>query len=336
MSAIQPCPADHPSVWKAADIGGREGLTHRLGRAHLMAIRDLGDAIRGMPVAEIKRDSFHSPALADLMAAARDVVLNGRGAVILSGLDVEGLPLEDFERIYWYLGTYLGNGVIQSGKHDLVGRVRHETDSRARGYTTDVELRPHTDYHEILSLACYQKASEGGESGLASALAVHNILLEERPDLLETLYAGYYNGIPYRFGVNDSPHSQRKVPFYSSTDGKVSVFTLSFPRDAAAQRGEAVPEKLIEADTAMREIARREDIQARFMLEPGEMVFWNNRINFHARSRFTNVPGHERLLLRLWIDVPNGRPVHPEVAAAAEMVVRYHKLGMDHRDRPAG
>ncbi|MDB5661996.1 MAG: hypothetical protein JWN59_334 [Sphingomonas bacterium] len=320
----------HPSAWRASEIGGKEGLTHRLGRDHVAAIEALLAATRDIPVCEIGRDSFRDPALDDLMAAARDAVMHGHGAIILSGLDLSGRSIEDFERIYWYLGTHLGTAVIQSGKGDLIGHVRHVSDSTARGYLSDMELGPHTDYHEILSLASFRKASRGGQSGLSSAITVHNEMRRSHPDLLRALYEGYPSGLPARYGVNEDA-SDRNVPVYSVMDGEISAFTLSFYHDAARQRGEALPPKLIEAFGALRDIASREDIQARFMLEPGEMMFWHNRINFHSRTRFENDPGVERLLLRLWIEVPDGRPVHPQVAASCEMIGRYHALGLDQR-----
>ena len=323
---------DHPSAWKASDIGGLEGLIHRLGQEHLDAFEDLLQATKGVPTFEIARDSFRNKAIDDLMAATRENIFNGRGGVVLSGLDIEGRPLEDFERIYWYLGTHLGTAAIQSAKGDLLGYVRHVTESKARGYLSDMELGPHTDYHELLSLAGVRVASKGGLSGMTSALAVHNEIFATRPDLLEVLYEGYYNGLPFRYGVNDSEYGRRKVPVFSNTDGQVSVFTLAFWQDAAYARGEKIPEKLDEAFTYLRQIASREDFQARFMLQPGQMMFWNNRVVFHSRTRFENVAGHERLLLRLWLDVPNGRPVHPDVAACSTMIDQFHRQNLDQRE----
>jgi alpha-ketoglutarate-dependent taurine dioxygenase len=337
MSAADIRPAEHASAWKAADIGHREGLLHRLGPEHLDAFRGHLAATRGRPVAESGPAAFASPVLDDLMAAVRDTLERGRGAVVLSGLDISGMPLEDFERIYWRLGSHLGRPAAQSAKGDLIGYVRHVTDSRARGYLTDMELGPHTDYHETMALACVRAASEGGLSGVSSALAVHNHLLAARPDLLEALYEGYYNGIPYRYGVADDPHSARKVPVFSRTGGQVSVFTLSFFPDAAAQRGEPVPPKFLEAMEQLREIAASDTFQVRFMLQPGEMMFWNNRVIFHSRTRFHNAAGVERLLLRLWLDpLGAGRPLHPEVAAVTEMVAKFHAQKLDQRELVTG
>lgn len=327
--------SNDPAAWTATEIGGKEGLVHRVGSEHQAAMLALLEAIREVPVDAIELDSFSSPELSSLMAAVRHRILRGEGAVVLSGFDIAGLGVDEYERVYRWLGRHLGRLVAQSGKGDLVGRVRHATDSKARGYLTNMELGPHTDYHEILSLASFRRAHTGGLSAMTSALAVHNELLATRPDLLEALYEGYYNGIPIRYGVNDNAHAERKVPAFSSADGNVSAFTLSFWGDAAYHRGEEVPAKLTEAMRFMHGVAIRDDMQVRFMLEPGEMIFWSNRTIFHSRTYFENLPGQERMLLRLWIDVDGGRPAHPEVAASAEMVEHFHTLGLDQRESAA-
>ena len=45
------------------------------------------------------------------------------------------------------------------------------------------------------------------------------------------------------------------------------------------------------------------------MLEPGEMVMFNNWTTLHARTSFVDGGPHPRHLLRLWLAVPDGRTV---------------------------
>ena len=49
-------------------------------------------------------------------------------------------------------------------------------------------------------------------------------------------------------------------------------------------------------------------------LQPGEMIIWNNFTVLHARTSFRDSAEKKRHLLRLWLDVPGGRPVIPELA----------------------
>ena len=48
--------------------------------------------------------------------------------------------------------------------------------------------RMHSDNCDLVSLMCVRAARSGGISRIVSAAAVHNALLETRPDLLEALY----------------------------------------------------------------------------------------------------------------------------------------------------
>ena len=49
------------------------------------------------------------------------------------------------------------------------------------------------------------------------------------------------------------------------------------------------------------------------MLEPGEIIFCNNFSVLHARTEFRNSAEKTRLLARLWLNTPGGRPVVPEL-----------------------
>lgn len=41
------------------------------------------------------------------------------------------------------------------------------------------------------------------------------------------------------------------------------------------------------------------------------MLILNNYTTLHSRDAFGDSPEHTRHLLRLWLDIPNGRPVVP-------------------------
>jgi hypothetical protein len=53
------------------------------------------------------------------------------------------------------------------------------------------------------------------------------------------------------------------------------------------------------------------EIQLEFVLEPGEMMLLNNFIALHARTDFKDEGERKRNLLRLWLDLPDGRKVLP-------------------------
>ncbi|MGH6988421.1 MAG: TauD/TfdA family dioxygenase [Stellaceae bacterium] len=318
---------DHPVAWTAKSISGKEGLLRRLTLEEVAALDELVAKTRHLPTTEITRAEFDHPAVNALMAEARRELLDGHGAIILAHPNLDRSRLEEYERLYWGIGTHLGHGVAQSAKGDKIGHVHKDPDNpTGRGYLGDQELRPHTDFHEIMSLASVELSATGGDSGLVSSVAIHNEILATRPDLLPALYEGYYHGINPRTGSAGAKVSAKKVPIFSYVDGQVSCYYHTiFMRFAAEALGQPFPPpELKEAMAYINELAVRPDIQARFMLEPGEILFWHNWTNFHSRTQFTDGPAQRRLLLRLWLNVENGRAVAPEIAERARLIDRDH------------
>lgn len=313
-----PGPVDDPAAWTAREVSGCEGLTLRLSADQIDAIDRLVEATRGRRPHEIARSDFSSPPVDALMATVRGQLHAGRGAVILSGIDAGRYDLDGHERLYWGLGTHVGTGVMQSPRREFIAHVQKEEGGAGRGYTTDMELRPHTDFHEILSLYSLRTAPEGGESSAVSLLAVHNSMARERPDLLAALYRGWPMDLPWRTRPVDEA-----VPFFWRAGDRTSGFNNRvFLRDRQAPMRQ--PAELREALALFDAIAQREELHAQFLLEPGDMFFWHNFLVLHARRRFHDAPDRRRLLLRLWLNVPGGRPIHPAMARLTAEIDAYH------------
>ncbi len=58
-------------------------------------------------------------------------------------------------------------------------------------------------------------------------------------------------------------------------------------------------------------LALAEALSFDMTLEPGDMQFLNNHVVYHARTAFTDGAGERehRLLYRLWLSMPNSRPL---------------------------
>ena len=318
-----------PAAWRADEIGGKTGLSRALTETELAAFEAMLKSVDGKPVLAIAPSDFSDPHLSDLARHCRHELSVGRGAVILTGLDPDRFGFDGYQRLYWYLGQLIGKPVLQSEKGDLLGFVRQEKDNPFnRGYISNFEIGFHTDYHELLSLASVQAASEGGESGLCSSLAVHNIMVDERPDLLAVLYEGWLDGL-YAFYNLQPPEDgwwEKRVPIVAEQDGVFSVHCLGthFAEYVARDRGLTVPPELDEAIRVFQAIAARPGIGARFVLQPGEMMFWQNWTVLHARTAFTNAPGHERMLMRLWMEALDGRTTPAFIRDRARLVDQIH------------
>jgi hypothetical protein len=57
-------------------------------------------------------------------------------------------------------------------------------------------------------------------------------------------------------------------------------------------------------------------MHAKFRQESGDMVFMNNWVTLHKRSAFEDWPEPERRrhILRIWLSMPNSRPLDPVFA----------------------
>ena len=158
-------------------------------------------------------------------------------------------------------------------------------------------------------------ARAGGISGYASALAIHNTILAERPALLAPLYAGFHH---HRFGEQppgEPPVTVERIPIFSETDGMPSVVYIRGYIDLALEEGHvALSELELEALDFLDEVANRPEIRLEFRLEPGEASFTNNCLLLHTRTAFEDAddPALKRHLLRLWLR-EDARPMAPGV-----------------------
>ncbi len=304
---------DHPAAWTSASVGGRAGLTRRFTPAQLAAFDRILAETRHIAPQKVTRAQFDDPAINGFLADLRRDLLEGSGTAILEGVTPERYDEEAFERIFWGVGLHLGHAVLQSDLGDRIGHVRHEPGlTKVRGYRSTRELDLHTDVQELVGLMSVEKSETGGVSQLVSALAVHNVIRRERPDLLPALYAGSPRWVYEKLHVSDYV-----VPIFCVIDGKLSC-SLFGVEDSAEKVGKTLPPALAEAVAFFRAVADRDEIGLKFVLEPGEMMLWSNFTCLHARTAFENSAARQRHLLRLWMEVPDGRPVPESFGRLAE------------------
>jgi hypothetical protein len=146
-------------------------------------------------------------------------------------------------------------------------------------------------------------------SKIASTVAIHNEMLRRRPDLLDVLYHPYPRS---RLGEEKGGgETVYMLPIFGLREGH---FTSHYSRTyiEAAQKLAHVPRltaQQIEAIDLLAEIA--EAFCYRMHFQPGDMQFLNNHVIYHARDAFADDAGAGRFrrLLRLWLAVPNSRPL---------------------------
>jgi hypothetical protein len=314
-------PIDHPSAWKVADFKTPADYTIDLTATQ---VGDIGLAMRqikaaGLGLDDLRREHFEVPSLQPVIVEIRHQIEDGRGFIVVRRLPIEDYSKDEIGVIFWGIGTYLGRGLSQSVLGDRLGHVKDfsREDPLARAYRNKQELSPHTDSCDLVGLACLRSAESGGVSRLTSALTVHNVMLEEYPEDLERLYRGY---VFHRRGEEkpgDLPHTPYRVPVYSNTEGKVSTrYVRTYVEAGEAAAGRPMGEAERAVLDHFEEVTKRPELMLEFTLQPGEIYFINNYTILHARTAFDDGDAEEdrrRHLLRLWLEVPEMRPVHPHI-----------------------
>jgi hypothetical protein len=313
-------PIRERAAWTAADLGNdpKARLTRRLEPAELAAMDDFLRRTRRRSVWDTTAQD--APGLSALATDIRAALSEGLGMIVVQGIDRSRTSKEDCERIFWAIGTFLGDATMQNPRGDRITHVKHDKSVPAgRGYRSTAELSPHTDAYAIIGLLCLDRAEKGGLSRASSALAVHNEILASRPELLEPMYRGTRYASSDARGTSVGP-TARNVPLYSNVEGKVSCF---FSRqnlaEAARQSGQPLDPAFAEAADYFQALAMEPRFMVEFMLEPGEIMFANNYSLLHARTEFEDSERHTRDLLRLWLNWEGMRPVIPELHLFAKI-----------------
>jgi len=319
-------PITTPNAWTNRTIGGKAGLTHHLTTAQLTAFDTLMRQTRHLKPQDVTRADFSHPDIVGLTAWIDQTIRDGRGVVLLAGLSRETHSEEDMERIYWGIGTHLGDAATQSMLGDRLGHVRHVADDPvARGYRSNEELTPHTDSYPMVGLMSLQRAETGGLSRIVSSMAVHNEILSTRPDLLAPLYEGYYYATA-EAQFSPEPVTGFKIPVFCCVDGIVSCcYVRDFMERAARLRGEALAPLFVAALDYFDELSQRDDIGIQFMLQPGEIMLWHNFQMLHAREAYRDSPAQSRHLLRLWLRIENDRPMADAIRQRAILYERVYQ-----------
>ncbi|MBX2884883.1 MAG: TauD/TfdA family dioxygenase [Granulosicoccus sp.] len=276
---------------------------------------------RELRAARFGKNQFPLPETEGFLSNLSTELEAGKGFLVLSGLNIDDLTQQDCETLFWGIGLYLGQSVPINADGDLVGHVRDLgldiQNPNVRNYQTTEELKLHNDTCDILGLMCLRNAKSGGDSAIASAIAIHNAILDSRPDLLRELYTPMAidrrgeKGWPEE---GDSPWFA--LPIFSYYKNLITTRYTVHEYYYEAQKFSDAPRltaKQEEALEYLRATARDPRFHFEFRLEPGDIQLLNNYCTLHARTHFEDYPEPERKrhLLRLWLSTSNSRPLHP-------------------------
>jgi hypothetical protein len=323
-----------PAAWIGPQIQHDPSWVHRFDAAQLAeidaALAHVSSSGARIPFAPA---AFPLPRVAATLQNILHEIEHGAGFKLLRGIPRERYSDADCELLYWGLGVHFGTPISQNGRGHLLGHVRDEgrtqADPNARAYQTNQRMDFHTDMlpMDVLGLFCLRTARRGGASKLTSALTLHNVLREERPDLLEALYGDFH--IDWRGEEPPGEAPFFTLPMFSERGGKVTARINSLPYyDSAARHGAQYAPTPLQREALMKvqEIANRPGLMLTMQFEQGDIQLINNHTLLHAREAYEDwpEPGRERHLLRMWIAVADAqrRPLAAALAARYRWVER--------------
>ena len=265
------------------------------------------------------KEQFPLQQLGIKLAEISNFVEKDAGVFLLRGIPVHDYSLEDMKLIYAGLGSYLGTLRAQSKTGELIGDVgdtgKKLTDKSGRGTTTKDPLPFHTDRCDVVTLLCLRQAKLGGQSRVVSAVAIYNEIARTRPDLLEVLEEPFYHmRVAWEAEELDPIYS---LPVFTECQGHFAVrYLRHFITIAQGEPGVPKMSDLqVEALDLVAKLADDPEFCADMVFEPGDMQILNNFVSLHSRAGYEDDPDSKRYLLRLWLSVPNSRPLEKSFAA---------------------
>lgn len=340
MNAIRRQPIDDASVWTGADLDSERSWERRLAPRHLEELAAALDAVRrrGLGVPEITAADFPLPTLSEQLREIGAELKSGRGFAKLGGFPVDAYPIEDLERLYWGLCSHLGTPLTQNGEggfihYVTVGRRRPSQGTRGVGFPQRTPL--HVDLMDVVSLVCVRPAPDDPPSWIASAPAIFNEILRRRPDLLPRLYEGFEWDRMEEHGEGETPSSGYRVPLFSEADGELSCRYNRHWMIKALERQGGVPEDVSAIFDLFDEIA--DELRFEFPFRAGDIQLCNNYTVLHGRAAHEpeSEEHRQRLLMRVWLDVPGFRRFSDE-AVVRYGVGRHGRLGWSAADVAVG
>lgn len=265
------------------------------------------------------RDNFILNNLSTKLKHIQNYLENDRGIFLLRNFPVEFYSDDDIKTIYLGVFTHLGVPLRQSINGELIYEVidRGGKLGAARGTATKDSLPFHSDRSDVVALLCLQKAKTGGISKVVSSAAIHNELFKNHNNLLKELYGNYFHARTNWEAEGNSAFYN--LPVFSSKDGLFATRYLRYFINEA-QKIDAVPKMnalQIEALNKLEEIANNPEFCVNLEFEVGDVQLLNNFTSFHSREGYEDYEDTQkkRKLFRLWLSVPNSRPLIDEFSA---------------------
>lgn len=331
-----------PAAWSRKELLASKWWGYELPTS---ALADMDDALKYASSASLEwegdiplnvdQSKFPLHVMGDIIAEMSENLENGTGAAMLANIPVERYTLEELSVLYLGICAHLGHVVQQSsaglrsksrGYGMPLGHVKAEMRGKTplEGKQSNNYFRLHTDRCDMISLLSVRTASQGGHGRIASAIAIHDEMVERAPELVPLLYQPIERIWEGGEGVIALP-----IWAFDDKSGKFTTqISPSYIENAQYVDGvRKLTAGEIEAIDLIEEIGL--EIGHDFLQLPGQLSFMNNHLVYHGRTAWKFAEMDEvsdsrdnvengRLLLRAWISPFNSRPL-PDTPAFNEM-----------------
>lgn len=305
------------SVWSNRELLQRPDWLVELTNQEISEIMAAVANTQQTPIEKMSRNDFSLPLFSKRLEAVQNSLETESGATLIRGLASTEFTEAESTRAFLGISQYIGTPVSQSATGEQIFHVRdsglQDGHPDARGPNTKKKLHFHTDRCDVIGFMCLKQAQSGGENFLVSSSMIYNQIASQRPDLLSELCRPFHY---QRHNVdlgNQNPYCRQ--PIFSFTDGHFacSFLRVLIDRAYASEDVPAMTDRQREALDFLEQTCERPEIQYRFYQQPGDMLFLNNWTTLHRRSEFVDQedPVEKRHLLRIWLSVPNSRPIDP-------------------------
>lgn len=293
---------------------------------------------RGLTFQEITQADFPLPSLQDPLQKLLHQIRDGRGFAVLSNFPTQGYDFKDLEKLYWGFCTHLGTGVTQNKEAGLIHYITDGALAPQKGARILGTPRPsalHVDLSDCVGLFCVRQAPDDPQSLAASSMTVYNEILRQHPEYLPRLYEGFiWNRVDNY--PNETPFSNFKIPAYSTADG---VVTCRFHPGWIRGGMKKAEQELTDEETEMFDFIAETAVQNSFAfpLHTGDIAFFNNYTVCHGKEGYEPIEDEtkKRVLLRIWLDLPDVRPFSDE-GSVRYGAVRHGNMGWTAADILAG
>lgn len=314
-------PIHDESSWDARTYENSDDWIRVLNPEHIdeldAAIRKLVE--KKLTLETVRREDLEIPGLDAFLTDFQQKDVARRGFGLIRGFPAHRYTTEECGMLFWALGTHMGKAVTQNADGHRLGFVRsQELDYDAlnvRGYQTRARLPFHCDPSDVVGLLCINKGRSGGLSSVVSGVSMYNRILAERPQYLDLLYRGFRydrRGEEAFFQSSISEH----VPVFSYCNSNLSIRYVRKSMETAMKKlDQDFDADELEVLDYMEQLSNSPELVYSMMLEPGDMQFCNNYLVLHSRTAFVDEEEvvRKRLLLRLWLKVPNIRNLAPDL-----------------------